>query len=186
MHIETTSLPEVRVIAPRWLDQQGEDRLLESWSRRRLAGEGLDFEFVQDSESLSSVAFTLRGLHYQAPNMAQARLIRVLKGSILNVSVDVRVGSPRYGCWDSVEVSAQNCKQVLVPRGFLHGYLTLEPETFVFYKADNYYSPDHEGAVLWNDRDLGIEWGRDIVEISDKDATAPCFADWKSPFVYKD
>ncbi len=183
MGIRQTSLAEVLVIAPR---RFGDDRgfFSESWSRRAFARAGLEFDFVQDNESLSVDVGTLRGLHYQAPPHAQAKLVRVVRGAILDVAVDVRRGSPDFGKWVSVELSAENGRQILIPRGFLHGFVTLQPDTHVLYKADNYYAPESEGAVAWNDPDLAIDWQIGNVTLSDKDARAPWMADWESPFTY--
>jgi len=183
MDIETTSLPEVKILTPR---RFGDTRgfFSESWNRARMAEAGLDYDFVQDNESLSEPVHTLRGLHYQAPPMAQAKLVRVARGRILDVAVDVRSGSPRYGRHCAVELSAENGRQLMVPRGFLHGFLTLEPECHVLYKADNYFAPEADGSVIWNDPDLGIDWGTHHAELSGKDAVAPLFRDWTSPFQF--
>jgi dTDP-4-dehydrorhamnose 3,5-epimerase len=142
---------------------------------------------VQDNESVSRYAGTVRGLHYQAPPFAQAKLVRVVSGSILDVAVDVRVGSPDYGKWVSVELSIRNGRQLLVPRGFLHGFVTLAPETHVIYKVDNFHNAEADGAVIWNDPYLAIDWtvSGDAVALSAKDAAAPGFSDWVSPFVYE-
>ncbi len=183
MEIRQTSLAEVLVITPR---RFGDERgfFSESWNRRAFAQAGLEFDFVQDNESLSVDVGTLRGLHYQAPPNAQAKLVRVVRGGILDIAVDVRRGSPDFGKWVSVELSAENGRQILIPRGFLHGFVTLSPDTHVLYKADNYYAPESDGAVAWNDPDLAIDWQTDKVTLSDKDAAAPRLADWESPFIY--
>jgi len=185
MEIRRTSLADVLIITPR---RFGDARgfFSESWNRRAFAQAGLEFDFVQDNESLSVDAGTLRGLHYQAPPRAQAKLVRVARGAILDVAVDVRRGSPGFGKWVSVELSAENGRQILIPRGFLHGFVTLQPDTHVLYKADNYYAPESDGAVVWNDPDLAIDWQTDKVILSDKDAAAPRLADWESPFIYGD
>ena len=183
MQIEQTALADVLIITPR---RFGDERgfFSESWNRRAFAQAGLEFDFVQDNESLSVDVGTLRGLHYQAPPDAQAKLVRVARGAILDVAVDVRRGSPDFGKWVSVELSAENGRQILIPRGFLHGFVTLQPHTHVLYKADNYYAPESDGAVVWNDPDLAIDWQTDKVTLSDKDAAAPRLADWESPFIY--
>ncbi len=183
MQIEQTALADVLVITPR---RFGDERgfFSESWNRRAFAQAGLELDFVQDNESLSVDVGTLRGLHYQAPPDAQAKLVRVARGAILDVAVDVRRGSPDFGKWVSVELSAENGRQILIPRGFLHGFVTLQPHTHVLYKADNYYAPESDGAVVWNDPDLAIDWQTDKVTLSDKDAAAPGLADWESPFIY--
>lgn len=146
---------------------------------------GLDLTFVQDNESLSRQVGTLRGLHYQSPPFAQAKLVRVVRGAILDVAVDVRLGSPDYGKWISAEISAENGAQILVPRGFLHGFVTLLPDTHVIYKADGLYDTASDGAVAWDDPTLAINWGQnDEIHLSDKDKIAPKFCDWISPFTY--
>ena len=185
MEIETTRLPGVLVLTPRLLrDARG--RFCETWRRDRVAAAGIDIDFVQDNESLSHRPGTLRGLHYQAPPRAQAKLVRVVAGAILDVAVDVRVGSPSFGAWVGVELSAGNGRQLLIPEGFLHGFVTRAPDTVVAYRCSDVYAPDCDGAVAFADPDLGIDWGiapADAV-LSDKDAQAPRFADWTSPFVY--
>lgn len=186
MKIEATALPEVLVLSPqRFGDSRG--FFSESFSQRAFLEAGLDFTFVQDNESLSAEVGTLRGLHYQSPPHAQAKLVRVVRGAILDVAVDVRKGSSRFGRWVSVTLSADNGKQLLVPRGFLHGFVTLQADTHVFYKADGFYAPEADGNVAWDDPDLAIDWGvrADEVHLSGKDQTAPRFADWTSPFVYE-
>jgi dTDP-4-dehydrorhamnose 3,5-epimerase len=185
MDIVSTSIEDVKIITPRRFGD-GRGFFSESWSARAMQGAGLEFDFVQDNESLSRDAGTLRGLHYQAPPFAQAKLVRVVRGAILDVAVDVRVGSPDYGKWISWEISAENGAQILVPRGFLHGFVTLLPDTHVIYKADGFYNADADGGVAWDDPVLAIDWG-DVgdVQLSDKDKIAPKFADWTSPFTYE-
>ena len=158
----------------------------ETWNAARMAQAGLEFAFVQDNESLSAQKGTLRGLHYQAPPFAQTKLVRVVRGAILDVAVDARRGSPTWGRWIAEEISAENGAQILVPRGFLHGFLTLTPDTQVIYKVDNPYDAASDGGVLWSDADLGVHWGvaPDAVTLSDKDSRAPAFREWKTPFEY--
>ena len=141
---------------------------------------------MQDNESLSARKGTLRGLHYQAPPFAQTKLVRVAKGAILDVAVDARRGSPTWGRWVAEEISAANGAQILVPRGFLHGFVTLTEDTLVIYKVDSVYDAASDGGVLWSDPDLGIDWGvnEGDVTLSDKDRRAPAFRDWTSPFEY--
>jgi dTDP-4-dehydrorhamnose 3,5-epimerase len=183
MEIRATALSEVKVLTPRRFgDARG--YFSETWSAPRLAEAGLVFDFVQDNESLSAQKGTMRGLHYQAPPFAQAKLVRVAKGAILDVAVDARRGSPSYGRWVAEEISAANGAQILVPRGFLHGFVTLTDDTLVIYKVDNVYDAASDGAVIWNDADIGIGWGVADVVLSDKDARAPAFRDWVSPFEY--
>ncbi|PKP70058.1 MAG: dTDP-4-dehydrorhamnose 3,5-epimerase [Alphaproteobacteria bacterium HGW-Alphaproteobacteria-4] len=186
MELEPTSLAGVIILTPKvFSDARGS--FCESWSRAALMRRGLVFDFVQDNQSISLVAGTLRGLHYQAPPHAQDKLVRVGHGAILDVAVDVRVGSPSYGKWVGVELSAENGRQLLVPKGFLHGFVTRAPGTLVLYKTTDVYAPDCDGAVHFADPELGIDWGiaADRVLLSDKDAKAPRLADWTSPFVYE-
>jgi dTDP-4-dehydrorhamnose 3,5-epimerase len=185
MEIRATALPDVKILVPR---RFGDDRgyFSETWSAARMAESGLEFGFVQDNESLSATAGTLRGLHYQAPPFAQTKLVRVARGAILDVAVDARRGSPTYGRWVAEEFSAANGAQILVPRGFLHGFVTLTDDTLALYKVDSVYDAASDGAVLWNDADIGIDWGlgAEAVTISEKDRRAPAFRDWVSPFEY--
>lgn len=185
MEIRSTKLPEVKVLTPRRFgDARG--YFSETWSAPRMDEAGLAFAFCQDNESLSAQKGTLRGLHYQAPPFAQTKLVRVAKGAILDVAVDARLGSPSYGRWVAEEISAENGAQILVPRGFLHGFVTLTAGTLVIYKVDNVYDAGSDGSVIWNDADIGVDWGLaegDAV-LSDKDRSAPAFRDWVSPFEY--
>jgi dTDP-4-dehydrorhamnose 3,5-epimerase len=185
MEVRATALPDVKVLTPRRFgDQRG--YFSETWSAAHMAGQGLDIRFVQDNESLSAKAGTLRGLHYQAPPFAQAKLVRVARGAILDVAVDARRGSPTYGRWVAEEISAENGAQILVPVGFLHGFLTLTDDTLVIYKVDNVYDAGSDGGVRWNDPDIGIDWGvaNEGLTLSDKDRRAPLFRAWVSPFEY--
>ena len=185
MQIEPTSLPGVLILTPPvFADARGS--FSESWNQARLAAAGIAIDFVQDNQSLSLSPGTVRGLHYQSPPQAQDKLVRVLAGAVLDVAVDVRRGSPCYGQWVGVELSAENGRQLLVPKGFLHGFVTRAPDTVVFYKCSDVYAPACDGAVHFADPDLRIDWGIDPAEavLSDKDARAPRFADWQSPFAY--
>ena len=183
MQIDDTALSGVKILTPR---RFGDARgwFMETWTRAGLRGAGLDLDFVQDNHSLSRAAGTVRGLHFQRPPHAQAKLVRVLAGSILDVAVDVRVGSPGFGRWVGVELSAENARQLLIPVGFLHGFVTREPDTEVAYKCTDVYASDCDGAVAWDDPDLGIDWGLGGVAavLSDKDRAAPRLGDWQSPF----
>jgi len=183
MKVERLSLDGVVVVTPaRYGDARG--YFSETWNRRRFAEAGIETDFVQDNESLSAAPGTVRGLHYQAPPLAQAKLVRVISGRIRDVVVDVRRGSPGFGHSVAVELSADAGNQLFVPRGFLHGFVTLTPDTLVQYKVDNYYDAEADGAVAWNDPDLAIDWGiaADAATVSAKDAAAPAFKDWTSPF----
>jgi len=186
MKIEETALPGVAIITPaRFGDHRG--FFSESWNRARMAEAGVEIDFMQDNHSLSAKAGTVRGLHFQAPPHAQAKLVRCGRGRLFDVSVDIRRGSPTYGVWYGAELSFENGRQMLVPEGFLHGFATLEPETEIIYKCSDYYAPDCDGAVRFDDPDIGIDWGLDGMEpvLSDKDARAQAFADFLSPFEWK-
>lgn len=157
----------------------------ETWSRSGLASAGLDWpDFVQDNHSYSGPRHTLRGLHFQRPPHAQDKLVRCSRGAILDVAVDARVGSPWYGQHVAIELSAATGAQLYVPKGFLHGFLTLSEDCEVQYKCTDSYAPECDGAVRWDT--VGIDWGTDAPVLSDKDAKAPHFADFDSPFRYKE
>ncbi|MDP1667542.1 dTDP-4-dehydrorhamnose 3,5-epimerase [Phaeovulum sp.] len=180
MIVVRTRLDEVLLLTPRrFADDRG--WFSETWNRRDLALAGITVDFVQDNHSMSAAAGTLRGLHYQRPPQAQAKLVRCTRGAIFDVAVDARVGSPSYGRWVGVELSAENGRQFFIPAGFLHGFVTREPDTEVQYKCSAYYAPDCDGAVRWDS--LGIDWGLTGAPVlSAKDAAAPAFGDWQSPF----
>ena len=183
MQIETTAINDVKLIIPR---RFGDARgwFSETWNAAAMRAVGFDCDFVQDNHSLSAETYTLRGLHYQAPPFAQTKLVRVARGRVLDVAVDVRPASPTYQRWVAQELTAAGGEQLLVPRGFLHGFLTLEPNTEVLYKVDAHYDGDADGGVRFDDPDLGVDWGVDPAHIvlSDKDRDAPAFADWANPF----
>ena len=183
MQIENTPLSGVMVLTPqRFGDARG--FFSESWNRQRMAEHGLDFDFVQDNHSLSSQVGTLRGLHFQAPPHAQDKLVRCGRGALFDVAVDIRKGSPSYGKWFGIELSAENGKQLLVPKGFLHGFITRAPETEIIYKCTDYYAPECDGAVAWDS--CGIDWSFEGTPVlSDKDAAAGALADFDSPFVWE-
>lgn len=184
MTVSCTSLaiPEVVLVQPkRFGDARG--YFEETWNMRDLAQGGIGAVFVQDNHSLSEQKGTLRGLHYQAPPHAQDKLVRCTRGSIFDVAVDVRDGSPTYGTWIGVTLSADNGHQLFIPKGFLHGFVTLEPASEVQYKCSDYYAPDCDRSVRWDS--LGIVWplgGAPV--LSAKDTAAPAFADFVSPFRY--
>ncbi|MFA3920761.1 dTDP-4-dehydrorhamnose 3,5-epimerase [Ruegeria hyattellae] len=183
MNVDETALPGVRILTPaRFGDARG--FFSESWNKRLLVEHGITLDFVQDNHSLSSRPGTIRGLHFQAPPHAQDKLVRCGRGALFDVVVDIRKGSPTYGHWTGVELSAENGKQLLVPKGFLHGFVTRQPGTEICYKCTDYYAPDCDGAVRWDS--CGIDWGvhGDPV-LSDKDAAAPALADFDSPFVWE-
>jgi dTDP-4-dehydrorhamnose 3,5-epimerase len=150
----------------------------ETWSRKTLAAAGLDLDFVQDNQAFSAARGTMRGLHFQRAPKAQAKLVRVLKGAIYDVAVDIRTGSETYGQWVGAELTAEGGEQLLVPRGFAHGYVTLTPDTELVYKVDNDYAPESEGGLLWRDPALGIAWPVAEAEIvaNDRDRNLPTLA----------
>lgn len=160
----------------------------ETWSRCSFAAAtGTDVEFVQDNHSLSRQPYTLRGIHFQRPPHAQAKLVRCVRGRILDIAVDLRKGSPTFGTWQGVEMSAENGLQLYLPAGYGHGFLTLEPDCEVVYKVDDVYAPDCDGGTVWNDPDVGIDWGLPAGAtpvLSPKDAGLPRLADFDSPFSY--
>lgn len=180
MNVCETDLPGVVTIQPA---RHGDSRgfFSESWNRQRLSDAGIDLDFVQDNHSLSSEAGTLRGLHFQSPPHAQAKLVRCGRGRLFDVVVDIRKGSPTFGQWTGAELSFENGIQLLVPEGFLHGFVTREPDTEIIYKVTDYYSPECDGSVLWDS--CGVDWGLDgAPKLSGKDAEAIPFADFDSPF----
>lgn len=186
MDIVETAIAAVKLIQPRrFTDDRG--FFSETWNARRMADAGLPVAFVQDNHSYSAAPGTVRGLHYQRPPHAQGKLVRVARGRIRDVAVDVRAGSPTYGQWVAEELSAENGAQLWVPAGFLHGFVTLEPDTDVLYKVDDHYAPDCDGAVRFDDPDLGIDWGIEPgrAVLSAKDAAAPAFAAFETPFRYE-
>ena len=174
----------IEITPPKFGDHRG--FFSEVFKRSAFEAEGLAIDWVQDNQSLSAEPGTVRGLHFQVPPFAQAKLVRVLRGAIYDVAVDIRKGSPSYGQWVACELSTEKWNQLLVPAGFAHGFMTLSPDTEVLYKVDAPYSRESEGAILWNDPALGIEWpdigGEKI--LSDKDNVAPRFADFVSPFAW--
>ena len=183
MQIEETPLSGVVVLTPqRFGDHRG--FFSESWNAKRMADAGLDIAFVQDNHSLSAQVGTVRGLHFQSPPHAQAKLVRCGKGALFDVAVDIRKGSPTYGQWVGEELTFENGKQLLIPAGFLHGFVTREPDTEIIYKCSDYYAPDCDGAVRWDS--CGIDWGFDGTPIlSPKDEAAPTLAEFDSPFVWE-
>ncbi len=186
MQVEQTDLPGVLVLTPhRFCDSRG--FFSESWSQARMAEQGLDFDFVQDNHSLSRQIGTVRGLHFQSPPHAQAKLVRCGRGRLFDVAVDIRKGSPTCGKWVGEELSYENGRHLLIPAGFLHGFVTREPDTEIIYKCSDYYAPDCDGAVRFDDPDIGIDWGLDGVTalLSDKDEAASFLKDFDSPFTWE-
>lgn len=187
MQIEKTALPGVLILTPqRFGDARG--FFSESWNRARLAEAGIDIDFCQDNHSMSQTPGTIRGLHFQSPPHAQDKLVRCGRGALFDVAVDIRRGSPTYGQWVGVELSFDNAKQLLVPAGFAHGFITRAPDTEIVYKCSDYYAPDCDGAIRWDS--CGIDWGFDggfsgTPVLSDKDTAAAPLADFNSPFEYE-
>ena len=174
LDIRDTELSGLKIMTPkRFGDARG--FFSETYSRREWAEAGIDLRFVQDNHAYSADKGTLRGLHYQIPPMAQDKLVRVARGAILDVAVDLRKGSSTFKRHVSTVISAKNWNQLLVPMGFAHGYVTLEPDTEVLYKTNNFYSPEHERGILWNDPDLAIDWGIDEGRaiVSERDRALP-------------
>ena len=181
LEVVELDIADVKLITPK---RFGDDRgfFSETYNKQRFVDAGIVADFIQDNHSFSARKGTLRGLHYQAPPFAQAKLVRVLRGAILDVAVDVRKGSPTFGQWVSAELSAENGTQIFVPRGFLHGFATLTPDAEIAYKVDAYYSKECDGAVKWNDPYLDIDWGIDEAIVSEKDEAAQAFRDFQTPF----
>lgn len=183
MQIEPTAIPDVLMVQPK---KFGDERgfFSETFKVQALRDAGVNVDWVQDNHSFSAPRGTVRGLHFQSPPMAQAKLLRVIRGAILDVAVDIRKASSTYGQHVAVELSAANWTQLYVPAGFAHGFCTLTPDAEVLYKVSAGYAPDDEGGVLWNDPDLGIAWPIKAEEatLSARDREWPRFADLKSPF----
>lgn len=185
MDVKHTKLPGVLLLRSRYF-QDSRGYFVETYNKRSAAEIGLTACFVQDNQSLSSKRGTVRALHFQVPPKPQAKLVRVLRGSIYDVAVDLRVGSPSYGGWAAEILTAGGGEQLFIPRGFAHGFCTLEPDSEVAYKVDEYYAPECERGIAWNDPTLAIDWpvasGNPV--LSDKDRALPRFADFVSPFRY--
>ena len=186
MQIEETALPGVLILTPA---RHGDARgfFSESWNAQRMADAGLNYDFVQDNHSLSEAAGTLRGLHFQTPPHAQAKLVRCGRGALFDVAVDIRHGSPTFGQWVGVDLTFDNGRQLLIPEGFLHGFVTRAPMTEIVYKCSDSYAPDCDAAVRWDDADIGIDWGLGGGEpiLSEKDAKAPRLAEIQSYFSWE-
>ena len=186
MRVQALGIADVKVFVPvRHGDHRG--FFSEVYNRRALEAASVVVDFVQDNHSLSAERGTVRGLHFQVPPFAQAKLVRVLRGSVFDVAVDIRRRSPTFGRHVSVVLSATDGNQVFVPAGFAHGLMTLEADTEVLYKVSDYYAPDHDRGILWNDPALGIDWPVDAarVVLSDKDRAQPRLADFDTPFDYR-
>lgn len=181
MKITKTKLEGVVIIEP---DVFGDNRgfFMESWNKKKMAEAGLDYDFVQDNHSKSTVKGTLRGIHFQKGNKAQAKLVRCVKGAVLDVAVDLRKNSPTFKQWVGVELNEENKKQLLIPRGFGHGFVTLTDDVEFLYKADNYYAPEADAGIRWNDLEIGVEWGVENPILSEKDKKNPFLKECKELF----
>ncbi len=185
MQVETTAIDGVVVLTPQ---RFGDDRgwFVETFNAGRMAAAGLNMVFVQDNHSMSARIGTLRGLHYQKPPRAQDKLVRCTRGAIFDVAVDFRVGSPTFGAWVGIELTEDNGKQLLVPKGCLHGFVTRAENTEVQYKCSDIYAPDCDAGVRWNDPDIGIDWGlTDEPVLSGKDRVQPFLREVQSPFTWE-
>ena len=183
MQVEHLNIPDVRLLSPgKHDDRRG--FFSETYNKKAFAALGIYIDFVQDNHSYSADKGTVRGLHFQTPPFAQDKLVRVARGSVFDIAVDLRQGSSSYGRHVSAVLSAEAWNQILVPIGFAHGFMTLEPDTEVIYKVSNYYAPDHDKGLLWNDPALGINWpiSDDEAVFSEKDGKLPRLAELVTPF----
>lgn len=181
MEFIETSLKGAYIIKPKvFRDERG--FFLEFYSEKVFAENGIDAKFVQDNHSLSVEKGVLRGLHFQLPPNAQAKLLRVTRGRILDVIVDIRKSSPTFGKWEKFEISGKNFEMVFVPHGFAHGFVTLEDNTEIIYKVDNFYAPESDSGIIWNDPTLNIDWPIKNPTLSEKDAKLQNFKDFVTPF----
>jgi dTDP-4-dehydrorhamnose 3,5-epimerase len=186
MEIKALDLPGAVLLQPRrFADARG--YFVETYNANTFAAAGIAVKFVQDNQSYSAKRGTIRGLHFQLPPAVQSKLVRALQGSVYDVAVDLRVGSPTYGQWRGATLTADGGEQFFVPGGFAHAFCTLEPDSVVAYKVDDFYSPSHDSGLIWNDPDLAIDWpvAPGEVVLSDKDLKLGRFADFVSPFTYQ-
>ncbi len=185
MIVEPAPLAGVFVLTPaRFCDERG--YFSESWNQARLLEHGIDLNFVQDNHSLSFEQGTVRGLHFQTPPHAQDKLVRCGRGCLFDVAVDIRKGSPTFAQWFGCELSAQNGRQMLIPKGFLHGFVTREPETEIIYKCSDYYAPECDRAIRYDDPEIGIDWGlSEPPVLSAKDERASSLSQLDTPFVWE-
>lgn len=184
MKVTPTALPGVMVIEPKVFgDHRG--WFTETYSAAKLSAEGIDTVFVQDNQSFSAQKGTLRGLHFQNNPKAQTKLVRCTKGKILDVAVDIRKGSPNYRKWVAVELTAENFLQLYIPKGFAHAFVTLTDDVEVQYKVDEYYAPDCDRGIRYNDPDIGVDWGDLEPVLSGKDQNSPFLKDCDCNFVYE-
>lgn len=186
MEITKLKLPGLLTLRPRrFADSRG--YFTETYNQKAFSAAGVTADFVQDNQSFSATRGTLRGLHFQLPPAAQAKLVRVLQGSVFDVAVDLRAGSPTYGHWTGEMLTAEGGEQLFIPRGFAHAFCTLEPNTIVAYKVDEFYAPASDSGLIWNDPALNIDWPvkPDEMLLSDKDLKLGRFADFVSPFRFE-
>ncbi|MGB9366368.1 MAG: dTDP-4-dehydrorhamnose 3,5-epimerase [Xanthobacteraceae bacterium] len=186
MDVRNLDLPGLVLLKPRrFADTRG--YFVETYNERTLAGIGIAARFVQDNQSYSRSRGTIRGLHFQSPPAAQAKLVRVVQGSVYDVAVDLRARSPAYGRWEGTTLTASEGEQLFVPRGFAHGFCTLEPDTVVAYKVDAFYAPASDSGLIWNDPMLAIDWPvrPSQAVLSDKDLRLGGFDGFESPFRYE-
>ena len=184
--LETLSLPDIIVIqVPKHCDERG--FLSETYNKREFGNAGIDLEFVQENHTMSRQKSTVRGLHFQTPPFAQDKLVRVARGVIFDVAVDIRAGSPNFGEHVSAIISADAWNQILIPKGFAHGFVTLEPDTEVIYKVSEFYSPEHDRGLFWYDPTLGINWPISEAQavVSDKDRRQPVLNELPAYFCYQ-
>lgn len=181
MKIIKTKLEDVIIIEPAVFgDHRG--YFMESYNKNVFSEQGIEYDFVQDNQSLSVETGVIRGLHYQLAPKAQTKLVRALTGAIYDVAVDIRKGSPTYGQWVGAILSEDNKRHLLVPKGFAHGFCTLVPNTIVAYKVDEYYSPEHDRGILWNDPAIGVDWPTSKAVLSEKDQKHPLLKDAENNF----
>lgn len=183
MKMVDTKLPDVKILEP---DVFGDHRgwFMETWSQKKLAELGVNLTFVQDNQSFTAKRGTLRGIHFQNGEWSQAKLVRVVAGAVIDVAVDLRKGSPTYLQWVGVELSAENKRQLLIPRGFGHGFVTLTDDVEFVYKVDNDYNKESDRSVRFDDPQIGVDWGVSDPVLSDKDKNAPLLKDSDCSFVY--
>ena len=183
MKMVDTKLPDVKILEP---DVFGDHRgwFMETWSQKKLAELGVNLTFVQDNQSFTAKRGTLRGIHFQNCEWSQAKLVRVVAGAVIDVAVDLRKGSPTYLQWVGVELSAENKRQLLIPRGFGHGFVTLTDDVEFVYKVDNDYNKESDRSVRFDDPQIGVDWGVSDPVLSDKDKNAPFLKDSDCSFVY--
>ncbi|MEA2006921.1 MAG: dTDP-4-dehydrorhamnose 3,5-epimerase [Patescibacteria group bacterium] len=181
MTFKKTTLQDAVLIEPKvFEDRRG--FFMETYSKKLFAQNGINADFVQDNHSLSVEKGVLRGLHFQKPPHAQAKLVQVTRGSVSDVIVDIRKNSPTFGKWESFELSAENKKMLFVPRGFAHSMCTLEKNTEFVYKVDGFYAPESDSGIIWNDSVLNIDWPTENPILSEKDKILPTFSDFDTPF----